>query len=318
MKALLCALLILVESILICTADVVATSSNGDKIDITGSPSKLTPPYLSEITTNADGGSNDFNISLKDSTGKDFNFRLENKDIIFSYADIPLSKPGSSEEQTLLTALKQVYAQQYNPTLEKQIDFPYTYGETRTSLNQLALKFAVRLLEIRCQTKAVVDPAHVDFYPHQSERTQIDGLYLAGLGWKEIQKPSELYSPCSIMDVETLMSDDENFYLYLRDDQKHVLSIGYGNQDLYLNGKKSKPGDDEEQILLKILTDAFAKVNDPSLDSSKAIPDAKSDLWFDQNGVQKAIAVLQLRCQTKTKVPDRDVEAVFNKLYHDT
>jgi hypothetical protein len=72
------------------------------------------------------------------------------------------------------------------------------------------------------------------------------------------------------------------------------------------NGKKieSKPGSPEEQHLLRIMEESFAKVFNPLLKMPKLpIRDEKElNRYFDQLGVKHIIIDLQRRCATKKEV----------------
>ena len=106
------------------------------------------------------------------------------------------------------------------------------------------------------ETKTPVDPHSVPFFPHASQRVQVAGLSLLGPDWKEVQNPSDLQSPCYVMDAFSVLQDGTNFNVFLRDEQKHVLGVSYSSPELAINGKKSTPGSK---------TSAFVKGPGPAL-----------------------------------------------------
>ena len=214
--------------------DIIAKTATGETTILLGKPSDLKPPCRAEITTHANGGPNDFYITLTDSSKQEFAFQLVDKDIHFMFADQKQSKPGSTEEQALLAILKDIDARTYNPSLEKNFDFPYPYGKSGTCFNQLALQFAIRILELRSQTKSKVNPDGIEFYPQTARRMNIAGLSLLGQGWKEVANPSDLKPPCTACSIESAMSDDANFQFILIDTDKQLLAVSYGGQKLYV------------------------------------------------------------------------------------
>ena len=116
------------------------------------SPSALKPPCAIKISPNREGDR--FGIRLHDSVKHGFSFSLEDGDILFDkHKPGTLSIPGSAEEQVLLPLIKDIAAKSYDPSLEQNIDFPYTYGKMGPCFDQLTLNFAVALLERRCRDK---------------------------------------------------------------------------------------------------------------------------------------------------------------------
>jgi len=120
--------------------------------------------------------------------------------------------------------------------------------------------------------------------------------------------PSALRPPCTIVDADTLEDDWVSAYLTLVDLDGNRLGCWWGEDGIILSGRDhalihTKPGDAEEQVLLKIVKQSFAKIYDPALDRKDYFDRHPSEApdyhWFTQHAIERFIRGLEYRCVHK-------------------
>lgn len=123
----------------------------------------------------------------------------------------------------------------------------------------------------------------------------------------KILEPSDLKPPCKITNAEQFASDIDFGYITLVDQNGSKLTFSCGADACYfvredLSRFKSKPGSSEEQILLKIIKQAFEKTYDPALDKEATQAASPSHSYWVQRAVKFFIRALETRCATKSEL----------------
>jgi len=146
-----------------------------------------------------------------------------------------------------------------------------------------------------------------------SESVCLSGVHALGFSQPKVLQPSDMQPPCALINIVELTDDVVSGGLIIVDRNGSKLRFSYMESGIYFgqeneNKVKSNPGSSEEQILLKIFKEWYAKNDDPDLDARKKAfgPDEGviKQRWFDLHAVRHFIVVLGYRCKTKLEHPE--------------
>lgn len=136
----------------------------------------------------------------------------------------------------------------------------------------------------------------------------LNGNWASGAELQKTLNPLDLRPPCKPVDIIMFADDYSSFHFTLIDATGKNLRVSFGQKGVHFGetdaGAQSVPGSAQEQVLLKIIRDAYAQIHDPSLEKQKGYPyiPGKEKQCFDQRTMEYAIRIFERRCAKKAEL----------------